>query len=245
MKDFWDIIARFDYTTYIFCALGLMVVTIIIQISLKFTYAKYSKIGNSRGMTGAQAAQAILDAYGVTDVSIQPIAGNLTDNYNPKTKVLSLSQGVYGSSSVAAVGVAAHEAGHAIQHSREYLPVKLRSALVPVANIGSRFSWILIIIGVLLSTGAEYSSIGYYLAIGGLVLFLFAVLFTLVTLPVEYNASRRAKKILAGELAMDREDIKGVKKVLGAAALTYVASLASALLTMLRMLSIVGGSRRR
>jgi len=171
------------------------------------------------------------------------INGHLTDNYHPKKKILSLSPEVYNGTSVAAVGIAAHEAGHAIQHSRKYVPVKLRGALVPVANLGSRFSMILVIIGLIIS-GTAQTNIGFYLALAGLGLFLFAVLFTLVTLPVEFNASRRAKNILSDTLYMSGEDMKGVKKVLNAAAMTYVASLASAVLSLFRMLAIVSSSRR-
>lgn len=243
MDQFWNAVGRFGYYEYLFAALALAVVTIIIQLRLKSTYKKYSQIGNSRGMTGAEAARQILQSNGIYDVEVQMISGELTDNYNPRNKVLSLSSGVYNGSSVSAVGIAAHEAGHAIQHSQNYLPVKMRSALVPVANIGSRFSMILIIIGLVIS-GMAQTNIGFYLALAGLGLFLFAVLFTLVTLPVEFNASKRARTVLAETLSMDSEDMKGVKKVLSAAAMTYVASLASSLLSLIRILSIVSSSRR-
>lgn len=244
MDQFWNAVAQFSYLHYIIAAFALMIVTLIIQASLNGTYKKYSKIGNSRGMTGAEAARQILEANGIYDVEVQMISGKLTDNFNPRTKVLSLSPEVYNGASVAAVGIAAHEAGHAIQHAKKYLPVRMRSALVPVANLGSRFSFILIVIGLFISTMAD-TQIGFYLALAGLALFLFAVLFTVVTLPVEFNASKRARNILSDTLAMSADDMKGVKKVLGAAAMTYVASLASALLSLLRMLSIVAGSRRR
>ena len=243
MDNFWDAVSGFSYFEYVIAAFALMIVTLIIQARLKSVYKKYSEDYNSQGMTGAEAAQLILEKYDIHDVQIQMIGNELGDNYNPRTKVLSLSPDVYNGASVAAVGIAAHEVGHAIQHHKGYIPVKLRTALVPVANIGSRFSFIIIMIGLLINSFANTNA-GYYLALVGLAFFLFAVLFSLVTLPVEFNASNRAKKILADTIALDDEDLKGVKKVLGAAAMTYVASLASALLTLLRMLSIVAGSRR-
>lgn len=243
MDNFWDAVSGFSYYEYVFAAFILVIVTSIIQLRLKSIYNKYSQDFNSQGITGAEAAQEILNAYGIDDVEINQINNTLGDNYNPKTKVLSLSPDVYNGASVAAVGIAAHEVGHAIQHHRGYLPVKLRSALVPVANIGSRFSFLIIIIGLVIN-GFASTSIGFYVALVGLAFFLFAVLFSLVTLPVEFNASRRARTILAGEMGMDGDDMKGVKKVLNAAAMTYVASFASSLVTLLRILSLVAGARR-
>ena len=243
MDQFWNAVGKFGYFEYLIAALALALLTGIIQARLNSTYKKYSQIGNSKGMTGADAARQILEANGIYDVQVQMINGHLTDNYHPKKKILSLSPEVYYGTSVSAVGIAAHEAGHAIQHSRKYVPVKLRGALVPVANLGSRFSMILVIIGLIIS-GTAQTNIGFYLALAGLGLFLFAVLFTLVTLPVEFNASRRAKNILSDTLYMSGEDMKGVKKVLNAAAMTYVASLASAVLSLFRMLAIVSSSRR-
>lgn len=245
MEHFLDAVSGFSYGEYLIVMIVLAIATAIIQARLRSVYKKYSSIENSQGMTGAEAARAILDAYGVYDVDVQMIGGDLTDNFNPRTKILSLSSAVYNGFSVAAVGVAAHEAGHAIQHNKGYIPVKLRNALVPVANLGSRFSWFAIVIGIVISSVSQYTDFGYKLAIAGLIMFMFAVLFSIVTLPVEFNASRRAKKILSETLAMDSDDIRGVKKVLNAAAMTYVASLAASLLSLLRMASIVAGSRRK
>lgn len=228
--------------SYFLLLIPAIILTIWAQIRVKSAYKKFSQVGNSRGMTGAQAARAILDANGLYDVEIVPIAGNLTDNYNPKNNVVSLSEGVYNSSSVAAIGIAAHEVGHAIQHSKGYIPVKIRSAMVPAVNFGSRISWILIMVGLLIE-GFSGSDFGYYLAVFGVILFSLATIFHLVTLPVEYNASRRAKALLGSTLAFGSEDIKGVRKVLNAAALTYVAALAVSLINLLRVISMV--SRRR
>jgi len=243
MDMFWDIVNLIGNNLYFVLFIAVLIFTMIIQARLNSTYNKYSKIANSRGMTGAQAAEEILRAHGVYDVEVKMIQGKLSDNFNPRTKVLSLSPEVYSGCTIAAVGIAAHEAGHAIQHDKSYLPVKLRTALVPVANIGSKFSFIIILVGVLISSFAQ-SNIGYYLAIGGLCLFLFTLLFGIVTLPVEFNASKRAKTILSDTLAMDRADLKGVKKVLNSAAMTYVASVASSVLYLFRMLAIVGSARR-
>ena len=189
------------------------------------------------GMTGAQAAERILRANGIMDVSVQRVSGKLTDHYNPSTKVLNLSESVYGSSSVAAIGVAAHECGHAIQHSKGYVPLSLRTALVPVANIGSQLSWIFIILGVIFSFNQTLITVGIFM-------FSAAVLFQLVTLPVEFNASSRALRELESNGILYREEVAQTRKVLSAAALTYVAAAASAILQLLRLILLFGGRGR-
>jgi len=190
-------------------------------------------------MTGAEAAQRILNTAGIYDVTIQHVSGNLTDHYNPSNKTLNLSDSVYGSTSVAAVGVAAHECGHAIQHQKNYVPLTLRATIVPVANLGSTLAWPLILIGLLFSrnTGALFIDLG-------IICFSFAVIFQLVTLPVEFNASRRALRILGEQGILSESELPYTRKVLQAAALTYVASAASAILQLLRLILLFGGRDR-
>lgn len=187
-------------------------------------------------MTGAQAAERILHAAGIYDVTVQHISGNLTDHYDPRNKTLSLSDSVYGSASVAAVGVAAHECGHAIQHQQSYAPLTIRSAIVPAANFGSFISWPLIVIGFFIT-----SSTGSLLINIGILCFSLTVLFQIVTLPVEFNASNRAVRILGETGILGEEELRGTRKVLGAAALTYVAGAASAILQLVRLLILSGG----
>ena len=224
--------------TYFLVLIG-VVLSLLASGKVKSTFSRYSQVRNSRGLTGAQAAEQVLHTAGVYDVRIEHIGGNLTDHYDPRTKVLRLSDSVYGQTSVAAVGVAAHECGHAIQHARGYAPLKLRSTLVPVANFGAKLAWPLIIFGLFIS--GESSTI---LINAGIIAFLAAVAFQLVTLPVEFNASNRAIRMLADSGMMYGEEIKGAKKVLSAAALTYVASAATAILQLLRILILTGGRRR-
>ena len=190
-------------------------------------------------MTGAQAAERILNSAGIYDVSIRHVSGNLTDHYDPRNKTLNLSDSVYGSTSVAAVGVAAHECGHAIQHQKNYAPLTIRGALVPVANFGSTISWPLILIGLFFT-----SNTGPLLINVGILCFSFAVIFQLVTLPVEVNASRRALKILGNTGILNSEELPMTRKVLKAAALTYVASAAAAILQLLRLVILFGGRNR-
>jgi len=190
------------------------------------------------GMTGAQAAQRILNAAGIYDVEIRHISGNLTDHYDPRNKTLSLSDSVYSSASVAAVGVAAHECGHAIQHQKNYAPLTIRGAIVPVANIGSTLAWPLILIGLFISSHS-----GQALITAGIICFSLAVLFQIVTLPVEFNASRRAVRILGETGILGEQELGYTRKVLGAAALTYVAGAASAILQLLRLILLFGGRR--
>ncbi|MGN6711935.1 zinc metallopeptidase [Anaerocolumna jejuensis] len=201
------------------------------------TFRKYSRVRSLSGMTGAQAAQRILNSAGIYDVSVQHISGNLTDHYDPGAKVLRLSDSVYGKTSVAAIGVAAHECGHAIQHQHSYVPLRLRTAIFPVASFGSKIAWPLILLGIILSMSQT-------LIYAGIFLFSFAVLFQLVTLPVEFNASRRAVKILDESGILYGDEVGITKKVLGAAALTYVAGAAAAILQLLRLLILFGGRNR-
>ena len=204
------------------------------QSRVKSTYAKYSR--EFAGLTGAEAARMVLEMNGVNDVDIRPIAGELTDHFDPKTNTISLSQGVYNVTSVAAVGIAAHEAGHAVQYAMGYSPIKLRTAIIPVTNIGSTLSWPLLLIGVLLGNQT--------LAMAGVVLFCAVVLFQLITLPVEFNASNRALDTLGASGYLQPEQLNGAAKVLRAAAMTYVAALAQALAQLLRLLMIANRSRR-
>lgn len=224
--------------TYFLVFIG-VILSLLASGRVKSTFAKYSQVRNSRGLTGAQAAEQVLHTAGIYDVRIEHVGGNLTDHYDPRTKVLRLSDSVYGQTSVAAVGVAAHECGHAIQHAKGYGPLKLRSTLVPVANFGSKLAWPLIIFGLFISGESSRLLIN-----AGIIAFLGAVVFQLVTLPVEFNASNRAIRMIADSGMMYGEEIKGAKKVLSAAALTYVASVATAILQLLRILILTGGRRR-
>lgn len=210
----------------------------IASFNVRHTFKKYNKIRNYRGITSNQVAEQILHASGIYDVRIERVRGNLTDHYSPKEKVLRLSDSVYGQTSVAALGVAAHECGHAIQHQESYAPLKLRSASVPLANIGSWISWPVIIIGLMLGSTP--------LAQFGVFLFAFVVVFQLITLPVEFDASARALRILDQDHILEGEEHRGATKVLQAAAMTYVAALFSTILQLLRLVLIVsGGGRRR
>ena len=224
--------------TYFLVLIG-AVICLIASARVKSTYQKYSQYRSISGMTGAQAADRILRSAGIYDVTIQHVSGNLTDHYNPSKKTLNLSDSVYGSTSVAAVGVAAHECGHAIQHQQGYAPLHLRTAIVPVANIGSVLAWPLILIGLFFSrnTGSLLINIG-------ILCFSLAVLFQLVTLPVEFNASSRALRILGEQGILSESEIPYTRKVLSAAALTYVASAAASILQLLRLVLLFGGRSR-
>ena len=223
--------------TYILIIIA-AIISLIAQWRVNSAFSKYSRVASMSGMTGAQAARMILQSNGINDVSVQRISGKLTDHYNPSTKVLNLSESVYGSTSVAAVGVAAHECGHAIQHARGYFPLSLRTALVPVANIGSQLSWVFIIVGAILSFNQTLITIG-------IIMFSAAVLFQLVTLPVEFNASARALEQLESNGILYRDEVSQTRKVLSAAALTYVAAAATAILQLLRLIILFGGRGRR
>ncbi len=219
MYFYWD-------NTYILVLLG-AIISLIASASVKSTFQKYSGVLNRRRLTAQDAAAMILNGAGISDVRIERVSGNLSDHYSPKEKVLRLSDSVFGQTSVAALGVAAHECGHAIQHARGYAPLKLRSASVPLANIGSMLSWPLLVLGIVLGMTN--------LAMAGVWLFVFVVLFQIITLPVEFNASRRALSILEERGMLSMDEMSGAKKVLSAAAMTYVAAVASSLLQLLRL----------
>lgn len=222
--------------TYILIIIG-AVICMIASARVKSTFHKYSNIRSASNLTGAEVARMILESQGIMDVEINHIRGELSDNYNPKDKTLNLSDSTYASSSVAAIGVAAHECGHAVQHHKGYAPIAWRNAILPFASLGSSLSWILIIVGVFLR-----SSAGHTLIQVGIIAFSAVVLFQLVTLPVEFNASRRAVKILRDNGILDEGELSITKKVLGAAAMTYVASAASSILQLLRLVLLFGGS---
>lgn len=224
----------FDWT-YLLVIAG-VILSMMASARVKSAFAKYSRISTIQGMTGAQAAQQILNQAGIYDVQIRHISGNLNDHYDPRNKTLSLSDRVYGSASVAAVSVAAHECGHAIQHARGYTPLKIRSSLVPVANFGSAISWPLIVIGLLMGYHSPLITIG-------IILFSSVVLFHLVTLPVEFNASARDLRILSASGMLVGDENEGARKVLQAAALTYVASAAGMILQLLRLLILTKDRR--
>lgn len=221
--------------TYFLVIIGI-VISMAASAKVKSTFNKYSKVRSMSGMTGAQAAQRILDQAGLSDVRVEHVSGNLTDHYDPRTKVVSLSDATYGASSVAAVGVAAHECGHALQHHHDYVPLKIRSGLVPVANIGSKLGIPIIFIGILFSYNDTLIQIGIWA-------FALSVLFQLVTLPVEFNASSRAVAVLEKHGILGSQEIVDCKKVLGAAALTYVAAALASILSLLRLVLLFG--RRR
>ena len=225
---------RLDPT--IFLVLIGVLLSLWAQNRVNSTFARYSRVRSFSGMTGAEAARRLLNAQGIYDVTVQPVSGKLTDHYDPRTKVVKLSDSVYNSTSVAAVGVAAHECGHAIQHQKGYGPLVLRSTLVPAANIGSSLSWPIFVAGLIFSMRP--------LLMLGILMFGLAVIFQLVTLPVEFNASSRAIRILEGNGMLGESEITGAKKVLRAAAMTYVASLASSILQLLRLVILAGGNRR-
>ncbi len=224
--------------TYLLVLIG-VVLSLLASAKVKSTFNKYSSVRNARGITGAEAARQVLNGAGIYDVTIEHVSGNLTDHYDPKSKVLRLSDSVYGQTSVAAVGVAAHECGHAIQHAKGYAPLKLRSTLVPAANIGAKIAWPLILVGLLINSQSSW-----WIIQAGIIAFSLAVLFQIVTLPVEFNASGRAIRILEDTGMMYGDEIKAARKVLSAAALTYVASAASSILQLLRLILLVGGRRR-
>ena len=205
---------------------------------VKSTFARYDRVRNFRGITGAQAAETILHQAGIYNVSVQRISGSLTDHYDPAAKVLRLSDSVFGATSVAAIGVAAHECGHAIQDQQDYAPLRIRASLVPICNFGSTISWPLILIGVLMGWNQ-------FLIRAGILLFFAVVLFQLVTLPVEFNASSRALKILSSTGLLQGDENEGARKVLSAAALTYVAGAAASILQLLRLIILFGGRGRR
>ena len=223
--------------TYILVIIG-AVLCLLASARVKSTYRKYAKVRSASGLTGAQAAEMILRRNGVLGVTVQHVAGELTDHYDPARGVVNLSDATYNSTSVAAIGVAAHECGHVMQHEQGYLPLRIRTALVPVANIGSNIGIWIVMLGVILGLNSTLAMIGVYL-------FSFGVLFQLVTLPVEFDASHRALAMLQDYGILGQSELQGSKAVLSAAAMTYVASAAASVLQLLRLLMIVNGGRRR
>lgn len=222
--------------TYILVVIG-FVLTLFASFGVNSTFNRYKNVGNRRGITGAMAARKILDANGLQNVQIVRIAGNLTDNFNPSTNTVSLSDSTFNSTSVAAIGVAAHECGHAVQHKQGYVPIKVRNGIFPVVRIGNVLSMPLFILGLILGLGK--------LAMFGAILFGLVLVFQIVTLPVEFNASIRAIKTLDSMYLLDEDELKGAKKVLKAAAMTYVAAAASTALQFLRLLLIANRRNRR
>ena len=228
---YWD-------PTYILVVIG-AVICMIASARVKGTFNKYSQLRSMSGMNGAQVAQRVLQAAGIYDVQVRHVSGSLTDHYDPRTKTVNLSDPVYNATSVAALGVAAHECGHAIQHAKSYAPLSIRSALVPIANFGSMLAWPVILIGLLFNTRSS----GLIIDIG-ILLFSAAVLFQLVTLPVEFDASRRSLVMLRTQGILADDELRYTRRVLKSAALTYVASAAAAILQLLRIILITNGRRR-
>lgn len=227
----------FDYY-YIVLVLPAVILSMVAQIKVNSTFKKYSTLKNSRAITGADAALRVLRNNGITNVNIERVSGNLTDHYDPSSNVIRLSDAVYNSTSVSAIGVAAHEAGHAVQNQEAYLPIKIRQAMVPVTQFSSRLSIPLIIIGLFLPAGLEY------VVYAGIILFSVSVLFEIITLPVEFDASKRAIKALEESDILYGEELKGAKKVLSAAAMTYLAAMLTSLMSLLRLI-LISNSRRR
>ena len=233
---------------YFILVLPTVIFALIAQGIVKSTYRKYSAVPASRGLTGKVVAEMILQQAGIYDVPVEMTGGELSDHYDPSAKVLRLSGSVFNGHSIASIGVAAHECGHAIQHRDGYAPLSIRNAIIPATRIGSNLSIPLILIGVIigrLSSQGMASDLSYYVIMGGIALFGLSVVFQLLTLPVEFNASRRALQILGNGMYLTGEELSGAKKVLVAAALTYVAALAQALANLLRLILIYGGGRRR
>lgn len=231
-----------DWTLLIL--LPAMIFAIIAQVRVKSTFNKYAKVYNRRGLTGAAAARQVLDANGLRDVRVERIRGELTDHYDPRDNVIRLSDSVYDSTGIAAVGVAAHEAGHACQHAQGYLPIKIRAAIIPATNLGSKLAMPLFLIGLLISAWYEaFASVGAVIMLVGIAFFSLSTLFQLVTLPTEFNASARALRILEDGHYLAADEMPGARATLRAAAMTYVAALATSLASLLRLLLIF--NRRR
>ena len=230
----------FDWT-YIVLVLPFVILSLIASGAVNSTFKRYAEQISARRITGAEAAQRVLAANGVSNVKIQRVRGNLTDHYDPKSNVIRLSEGVYDSPSTAAIGVACHEAGHAVQYAQNYGPIKLRAAIIPVTNFGSRLAMPLILIGILLSSMGYLSDALVYL---GIACFSLSLVFQLITLPVEFNASRRAMAAIAQAELLTEEEQKGARKTLTAAAMTYVAAVAVSFTQLLRLILLFGGRRR-
>ncbi len=230
----------FDYT-YIVFVLPCLILSLWASANVNSTFKKYASQLSSRRITGADAAQRVLSANGVSGVRIERVSGDLTDHYDPRTNVIRLSDSVYNSTSTAAIGVACHEAGHAVQYARHYGPIKLRAAIIPITNIGSRLAMPLILLGLLFSFGGSYN---YAFIYAGIACFGLSLVFQVVTLPVEFNASRRAMQAIEQTGILTEAEQKGARKTLTAAAMTYVAATAVALAQLLRLLVLFGGRRR-
>ena len=231
----------FDWT-YLVLVLPCLLLSMWASASVNSTFRRYSKVESRRRITGAQAAQRVLASNGVTGVRIERVSGNLTDHYDPRTNVIRLSDSVYGSASVAAIGVACHEAGHAVQYAHNYAPIRLRAAIIPITNVGSRLAMPLILAGIVLSFLGNFS---YTLVYLGIAAFALSLVFQLVTLPVEFNASRRALETIENTELLTEEEQRGARKTLKAAAMTYVAATAVALAQLVRLLVLFGGRGRR
>ena len=231
----------FDWT-YLVLVLPCLILSLWASSSVKSTFNRYSTQYSSRRITGADAAQRVLHNNGVHNVRIERVAGNLTDHFDPKTNVIRLSDGVYDSTSTAAIGVACHEAGHAVQYATNYAPIKLRAAIIPITNFGSKLAMPLILLGIVLSFLGNFS---YALVYLGIACFSLSLIFQLVTLPVEFNASRRAVRAISDAGILTQQELSGAKKTLKAAAMTYVAATAVSLAQLLRLIVLFGGRRRR
>ena len=225
--------------SYVLILIGLLL-SMAASAKVNSTYAWYARVGARCGMTGAEAAKRLLNSQGIYDVTVRRVPGKLTDHYDPRNKTVNLSESVYGSTSIAAIGVAAHECGHAMQDAGGYVPLRVRGALVPVANFGAQISWPLILIGLLFSSGSSSMLITL-----GILMFSLSVLFQLVTLPVEFNASSRAVNLLDRTGILAGQEVGQTRQVLSAAALTYVAAAAASILQLFRLLYLFGGNRRR
>lgn len=230
----------FDWT-YVYFVLPAFIFALWASVNVNGIFKKYSKQFSSKGVSASEAARRILDNKGLSDIRIERISGNLTDHYDPKAGVIRLSDSVYDSTSTAAIGVACHEVGHAIQYSENYVPIKIRNAIIPVTNIGSKLSIPLVLLGLFLSYLSEYMLVFAYV---GILCFALSTVFQLVTLPTEYNASGRALRAIDEYGILERNEMKGAKKVLSAAAMTYVAALAVSVMQLLRLLTIVNSRRR-
>lgn len=227
--------------TYLFLVLPCIIISLWASMNVKSTFNKYSQVFSSRRITGSDAAKRVLQANGISNVRVERISGHLTDHFDPRTNVIRLSEQVFDSTSIAAIGVACHEAGHAVQHATQYAPIKLRTAIIPVTNIGSRLAMPLILVGILLSYLGNFSYTLVYFGIG---CFALTLLFELITLPVELNASNRAIRAIDEYGMLNTAEIKGAKKTLQAAALTYIAAAAVTLAQLLRLILLFGGRRR-
>lgn len=221
-------------STYVLVLIG-AIISMIASARVKSTYAKYGKVRSHSGMTATDAARMILDNAGLRHVRIERVSGDLTDHYSPKEQVLRLSDTTINSGSIAAIGVAAHECGHAIQHSQHYAPLSIRNAIVPVVNLGSTLSWPMVLLGLI------FGFTGFFKV--GILLFSFSLIFQIITLPVEFNASSRAIAILENSGMLYEDELKGARKVLSAAAMTYVAAVVATLLSLLRLIILFGGRR--